>query len=40
MNAKVNINGYSTTGNDRSKDGGGVACLIRNDLCSNINNIF
>ena len=31
-NAEVNINGYSIIGNDRNRNGGGVACYIRNDL--------
>ena len=39
-NAEVNINGYSITRNDRNRNGGGVACYIRNDLCFNVKNIF
>ena len=39
-NAEVNINGYSIIRNDRNRNGGGVACYIRNDLCFNIKNIF
>ena len=39
-NAEVNINSYSIIGNDMNKNGGGVACYIRNDLCFNIKNIF
>ena len=34
-NAEVNINGYSVIRNDRD-----VACYIRDNLCSNANNIF
>ena len=39
-NAEVNINGYSIIRNDRNRNGGGVACYIRNDLCFNIKNMF
>ena len=39
-NSEVNINGYSVIRNNRNRNGGGVACYIRNDLCFNINNIF
>ena len=39
-NAEVNINGYSIIRNDRNRNGGGVACYIRNNLCFNIKNIF
>ena len=39
-NAEVNTNGYSIIRNDRNRNGGGVACYIRNDLCFNIKNIF
>ena len=39
-NTEVNINGYSIIRNDRNRNGGGVACYIRNDLCFNIKNIF
>ena len=39
-NAEVNINGYSIIRNDRSRNGGGVACYIRNDLHFNIKKIF
>ena len=39
-NAEVDINGYSIIRNDRNRNGGGVACYIRNDLCFNIKNIF
>ena len=35
-NAEVNTNGYSIIRNDRNRNGGGVACYIRNDLCFNI----
>ena len=38
--AELNIIGYSTITNDRDRNGGGVACHIRKDLCFNINNIF
>ena len=38
--SKVNIYGYSIIRNDRNRNGGGVACYIRNDLCFNIKNIF
>ena len=34
-NAEVNINGYSVIRNDRD-----VVCYIRDNLCSNTNNIF
>ena len=39
-NAEVDINGYSIVRNDRNRNGEGVACYIRNDLCFNIKNIF
>ena len=39
-NAEVNINGYSIIGNDKNRNGEGVACYIRNNLCFNIKNIF
>ena len=39
-NAEVNINGYSIIRNHRNRNGGGVACYIRNDLCFDIKNIF
>ena len=39
-NAEVNINGYSIIRNDRNRNGGGVACYIRSDLCFNIKNLF
>ena len=38
--AEVNINGYSIIRNDRKRNGGGVACYIRNNLCFDIKNIF
>ena len=38
--AEVNINSYSIIRNDRNRNGGGVACYIRNDLCFNIKNVF
>ena len=40
MNAEVNINGNHIIRNDRNKNGGGVACYIRNDLCFHIKSIF
>ena len=40
MNEEANINGYSIIGNDRNRNGGGVTCYIRNDLCFNIKNSF
>ena len=36
----VYINGYSIIRNNRNRNGGGVACYVRNDLCFNIKNIF
>ena len=36
----VYINGYSIIKNDRNRNGGGVACYIRNNLCFNSKNIF
>ena len=39
-NSEVNINGYSIIRNDRNRNGGGVACYVRNDLCFNIKNVF
>ena len=39
-NAEVNINGCSIIRNDRNRNGGRVACYIRNDMCFNIKNIF
>ena len=39
-NTEVNINCYSIIRNDRNRNGGGVACYIRNDLYFNIKNIF
>ena len=39
-NAEVNSNGYSIIRNDSNRNGGGVACYIRNDPCFNIKNIF
>ena len=39
-NSEVNINGYSIIRHDRSRNGGGVACYVRNDLCFNIKNVF
>ena len=40
INSEVNINGYSIIRNDRNRNGGGVACYVRNDLCFNIKNVF
>ena len=37
---EIDINGYSILRNDRNRNGGGVACYIRNDLCFNRRNIF
>ena len=39
-NQEVNISGYSILRNDRNRNGGGVACYIRSDLCFNSRNIF
>ena len=39
-NSEVNINGYSIIRNYRNRNGGGVACYVRNDLCFNIKNVF
>ena len=38
--AEVNINCYKIIRNDRNRNGGGVPCYIRNDLCFHIKNIF
>ena len=40
MHREVNINGYSIIRNDRHRNGEGVTCYIRNNLCFNIKNIF
>ena len=40
VKSEVNINGYSIIRNDRNRNGGGVACYVRNDLCFNIKNVF
>ena len=37
---EVKIDGYSIIRNDRNRNGGGVACYIRNDLCFNSKTIF
>ena len=37
---EVQINGYSIIRNDRNRNGGGVACYIREDLYFNSKNIF
>ena len=39
-NQEVNISGYSILRNDRNRNGAGVACYIRSDLCFNSRNIF
>ena len=39
-NQEVNISGYNILRNDRNRNGGGVACYIRSDLCFNSRNIF
>ena len=39
-NSEGDINGYSIIRNDRNRNGGGVACYVRNDLCFNIKNVF
>ena len=36
----VYVNGYSIIKNDKNRNGGGVACYIRNNLCFNSKNIF
>ena len=35
-NVEVNINGYIIIRNERNRNGGSVACYIRNDLCFQI----
>lgn len=37
---EVNISGYNILRNDRNRNGGGVACYIRDDLCFNIRTVF
>ena len=37
---EVCISGYNLIRNDRNRNGGGVACYIRNDLCFNRRNVF
>ena len=37
---EVCISGYNILRSDRNRNGGGVACYIRNDLCFNRTNIF
>ena len=39
-NTEVNINGHRINRNDRNRNGGGVACYTRRDLCFNMRNIF
>ena len=39
-NLEVNSNSYSIIRNDRNRNGGCVACYIRNYLCFNYKNIF
>ena len=34
-NNEVNIAGYSILRHDRNRNGGGIACYIRSDLCYN-----
>ena len=40
MSAEVTFNSYSIIRNDGNRNGGGVPCYIRNDLCFNYKNIF
>ena len=37
---EVKIDGYSIIRNDRNRNGGGVVCYIRNNLCFNSKEIF
>ena len=37
---KVNINSYTIHRSDRDRNGGGVACYVRANLCFNSRNIF
>jgi len=39
-NEEVNINGYSILRSDRNRNGRGVACYVRADLCFNRKNII
>ena len=39
-NQEVNINGYSVLRSDRNRNGGGVACYVRTDLCFNSRDVF
>ena len=39
-NQEVDISGYSILKNDRNRNGRGVACYIKSDLCFNSRNIF
>ena len=39
-NVLVNINDYSIIRNNGDRNGGAVACYVRNDLCFNTKNIF
>ena len=39
-NQEVHISGYNILRNDRNRNGGGVACYNRSDLCFNSRNIF
>ena len=39
--SEVTVDGYNIVRNDRNRNGGGVACYIRNNICfNNIENIF
>ena len=40
LNSEVNIEGYNVLRLDRNRNGGGVACYIRNDISFNQLNIF
>ena len=37
---EINISGYNILRSDRNRNGGGVACYVRSDLCFNRKNIF
>ena len=39
-NQEINISGYNILRSDRNRNGGGVACYVRSDLCFNRKNIF
>ena len=38
--SEISIDDYTVIRNDRNRNGGGVACYIRNDLCFNSKTIF